>query len=628
MRRSAIAGLAGGLLAGCMVGPDYVKPKVDTPAAYIYEPKQTAQTANTEWWKQFGDPVLDDLIAQALIHNYSVKIAAANVEQAAGVLTQTRAPLYPQANYGADAARQRFSQNTAIPAGSPNPANNYQVLAGASWEIDLWGRVRRLTQAAQANLLATEEARRGVILSLVASVGSGYLQLRGLDQQLTISKETLKAYADSLKLFELRFKHGQISQMNVEQVKVQYQTAAAQIPIIRQQIATTENALSVLLGRNPGPIPRGKNLLELTLPEVPAGLPSELLERRPDLLQSEQLLIAANAQIGAAKALYYPTISLTAAFGVASSQLNSLFKGPAQVWSYGGTITGPIFTGGAISGQVAQATAGQKAALLSYQLSIQSAFADVENALVTRQELIEQIAAQEALVQALREYARLAYLQYDGGYAPYTDVLQAEQQLFPAELNLAAARTALLASEVRIYQAMGGGWVDIAQKVADAPPQASQPPAPTGQTSQPPAAAAQTSQSSAAPAQTAQAPAAPAAGDRVEVMTEGTTSVVNIYRERGSGGAELRAPSSGWPPKVVVRLRGFAPLARFTAQSATGELSCATVKNQSGSAEPVCYVGTARVNAMSRRPEYIEVVVPPSLVKPESGPVQIRWAER
>ena len=604
MRRSAIvAGLAGGLLAGCMVGPNYVKPKVEAPETYAYEPKQTAQTANTEWWKQFGDPVLDGLIADALIHNYNVKIAAANVEQAAGVLTQTRAPLYPQVNYQGDAARQRLSQNTAIPASSPNPANNYQVLAGASWEIDLWGRVRRLTEAAQANLLATEEARRGVILSLVASVGSGYLTLRGLDEQLAISKDTLETYAKSLKLFELKFQHGQISQMNVEQVKVQYQTAAAQIPIIRQQIVQTENALSILLGRNPGSIPRGKNLLELTLPDVPAGLPSELLERRPDLLQSEQLLIAANAQIGAAKAQYYPTISLTAAFGVASSQLDSLFKGPAQVWNYGGSIIGPIFTGGAISGQVAQATAGQKAALLSYQLAIQSAFADVENALVTRQELSEQIVAQEALVRALKEYSRLAYLQYNGGYAPYTDVLQAEQQLFPAELNLAAARTALLASVVRIYQATGGGWVDIAQKTADAPPKS-------------------------ADAGASAAEGSSGVSDRVEVVMEGDTSVVNVYRGQGSGGAELRAPKSGWPPRVVVRLRGFASLESFTAESTSGKLTCATPKGESGKTEPVCQLGNTRVEAISRRPEYLEVVLPASLLKSDTGPVEVRWTER
>lgn len=604
MRRSAIAGLAGALLAGCMVGPDYVKPKVEAPAAYLYEPLQVAETANTQWWQQFGDPVLDKLIADALAGNKNVKIAAANVEQAAGVLTQTRAPLYPQINYQGDAARQRLSQNTAIPAGSPNPANNYQVLAGATWEIDLWGRVRRLTQAAQANLLATEEARRGIILSLVAAMGTSYLQLRGLDEQLDISKRTLDTYGESLKYFELKFKYGQISQMNVEQVKVQYQTAAAQIPLIKIQIAQLENAISILLGNNPAPIPRGKSLRELTLPEVPAGLPSQLLERRPDLLQAEQQLIAANAQIGAAKAQYYPSISLTAAFGVASSQLDNLFKGPAQVWNYGGSIIGPIFTGGAISGQVAQATAAQKAALLSYELAIQSAFADVENALVTRQQLSEQILAQEALVQALREYSRFANLQYNGGYAPYTDVLQAEQQLFPAELNLATARAGLLSSAVRIYQATGGGWVDIAQKTADAP---SKP------TDAPPNAPAK--------------PDSPAASDRIEVLMEGDTSVVNVYHGQGTGGAELRAPKSGWPPRVVVRLRGFTSLQSFTAESTSGKLNCAIPKGAGEKAEPVCQLGNTRIEAISKRPEYIEVVLPTSLLKTDSAPVEVRWAE-
>jgi len=602
VRRSAIAGLVSALLAGCMVGPDYVKPKVDAPEKYIYESQQVAETANSQWWGQFDDPVLDQLIADALANNKNVKIAAANVEQAAGVLTTTRAPLYPQVNYQGNAARQRFSENTAIPATGPNPANNYQVLAGATWEIDFWGRVRRLTESAQANLLATEEARRGVILSLVATMGTSYLQLRGLDEQLEISKRTLDTYAESLKLFDLRFKHGQISQMNVEQVKVQYQTAAAQIPLIKIQIAQTENAISILLGNNPGPIPRGKTLSQLQLPEIPAGLPSQLLERRPDLLQSEQQLIAANAQIGAAKAQYYPSISLTAAFGVASSQLDNLFKGPAQVWSYGGSIIGPIFTAGAISGQVAQATAGQKVALLSYQLAIQTAFADVENALVTRQQLGEQILAQEALVQALREYSRFANLQFNGGYAPYIDVLQAEQQLFPAELNLATARAALLSSVVRIYQATGGGWVDIAQRAADAPPK--------------PAEA-----STNAPVK----PDAAGANDRIEVVTEGDASVVNVYRGQGAGGAEIRAPKSGWPPRVIVRLRGFATLASFSAESTSGKMSCVSLKD---GPLPSCQLGGARVEAISKRPDYIEVTLPASLLKDNGAPVEVHWLER
>jgi multidrug efflux system outer membrane protein len=271
-------------------------------------------------------------------------------------------------------------------------------------------------------------------------------------------------------------KYGQVSKMNVEQARSQYETAAAQIPVIKNQIAQTENALSVLLGRNPGPIARGKKLDALTLSAVPAGSPSTLLERRPDLMQAEQTLIAANAQIGAAKAQYFPTISLTGALGSASTQLNDLFKGPSGVWSYGGSIIGPIFTGGAIAGQVAQAEGAQKAALASYELAIQNAFADVENALASNANLSEQLAAQGRLVKALSEYARLARLQFNGGYTSYTTVLQAEQQLFPSELNLASIRAQLYGSLVNIYKALGGRWVDKADELAPQPMVGSLPP--------------------------------------------------------------------------------------------------------------------------------------------------------
>jgi len=476
VRAAAIAALA--LLGGCMVGPDYKRPEVPTPAAYRYEPQSVAQTADTQWWKAFGDPVLDGYIAEALAHNKNVQIAVANVEQAAGVLTTTRSPLFPQVNYQADATRQRVNELSGTPLAGfgGNPQTTYQVLAGASWEIDLWGRIRRLTESARANLLATDEARRGVVLSLVASVASTYLQLLGLDEQLEIAQRTLDTYGQSVKLFELQNKYGQVSKMNVEQARSQYETAAAQIPVIKQQIVQTENALAVLLGRNPGPIARGKKLDALLLPTVPAGLPSTLLERRPDLLQAEQTLIAANAQIGAAKAQYFPAISLTGALGSASPELRNLFTGPAGVWSYGGAIIGPIFTGGAIAGQVAQAEGGQKAALASYELSIQNAFADVENALASNANLGEQLAAQGRLVKALSEYSRLARLQFNGGYTSYTTVLQAEQQLFPSELNLASIRAQLYGSLVNLYKALGGGWVDRADGLAPQPSAAALPP--------------------------------------------------------------------------------------------------------------------------------------------------------
>jgi multidrug efflux system outer membrane protein len=452
------------LLGGCMVGPDYVRPVVDVPAAFRYEDKNAKETANTEWWKQFQDPVLNGLIGEALANNRNIKIAVANIEQAAAVLVQTRSPLYPQVGYGGSAARERASEARTLPVPSviPNPQTSYQVLASASWEIDLWGRIRRLSESAQAELLATEEAWHGVILSLVASVASDYIQLLGLDQQLLVAKQTLATYAESVKLFELRFKYGQVSQMTVEQARSQYETAAAVIPQLESQIAQTESALCILLGRNPGPVPRGKTIHQLALPAVPAGLPSDVLSNRPDIRQSEQNLIAANAQIGAAKALYFPTISLTGAYGFASTDLSNLFKGPAHTWSYAGAFAGPIFTGGAISGQVKQAEAARSAALFSYELTIQSAFSDAENALVARSKLLEQVQAQERLVKANSEYVRLSRLQYDGGYAPYSTVLQAEQQLFPSELNYAQYRAALFNSLVNIYKAMGGGWRQVA----------------------------------------------------------------------------------------------------------------------------------------------------------------------
>lgn len=456
-------------LVACAVGPDYHRPAVETPAAYEYLPKDTADTINTEWWKQFGDPVLDQLIAEALANNKSVKQAAANVQQAAAVLTEAKSPFYPQVGYDAGGTRQQFSTDFL-----PNQAtisrtqSSYSVIASASWEIDLWGRIRRQTESAQANLLATDEARRGVILSLVAQVANNYLNLRSLDEQLAVSQKTLGTYNESLKIFELQFKYGMASQMNVAQAKSQSQTAAAQIPAIEQQIVQTENALSVLLGRNPGRIARGKSVADLTLPKTPAELPSQLLERRPDVMQAEQQLIAANAQIGAAKALYFPTISLTGAFGGVSADLSDVLKNSNRVWSYGGSLVGPIFTGGAVTAQVRQAEGGQQAALFGYENTVQSAFADVENALIAQQKTQQKLEAQQGLVDALSDYSRLARLQYQGGFVPYSTVLQADQQLFPAQLTLAQDRAQVFSAAVSVYQALGGGWVTLADGMTSA----------------------------------------------------------------------------------------------------------------------------------------------------------------
>lgn len=468
------------LTSGCTtLAPQYERPKVEIPATYRFEPTIVAVTANTAWWQQFGDPVLDELITSALVNNYSVQIAAANVEGALSIVTQTRSALYPQVGYAASGTELRSPDTglTAAIPNLPNPQETYQAMLSASWELDLWGRIRNLSEAAQASMLATEEVRRGVILTLVSSVASSYISLRGLDEQLAVGQRNLATYGESVRLYQLQFKYGQSSLMTVAQAQSQYETAATQIPQIESQIAQVENALSVLLGRNPGPIPRGKSVSELVSPVAPSGLPSTLLERRPDLLQAEQSLIATNAQIGAAKALYFPTISLTGAFGSQSSSLSDLFEGSTRTWNYAGQVVGPIFTFGAVSGQVAQAEAAQRAALASYKLAVQNAFADVENALVANLKIGEQLLAQKRLVSALAEYERLAKLQYDGGYAAYSTVLQAQQTLFPAELALAALRASVLNSSAAIYTAMGGGWIDEAGKLIGRTPPALEEPA-------------------------------------------------------------------------------------------------------------------------------------------------------
>jgi outer membrane protein, multidrug efflux system len=469
MRAIVHAPLVALVLGGCMVGPDYERPTSDIPPSFRFELKDVRDTANTEWWRQFGDPQLDALIQTSLANNWTLQVAAGQIEQAAGILMSTRSGLYPQLGYGGGAQRYRFPQQEGLPLPTHNPQNLFQVFLDSSWEPDLWGRIRRQAEAAQAGLVGTEEARRGVVLSLVASVATAYLQLRSLDAQLATSKQTLSAYGSIVQLFTNQFKYGEVSMLNVSQARAQYQSAAAAIPQLEAQIGQAEDALSLLLGRNPAPIPRGRPLAELALPAVPAALPSQLLERRPDLAEAEQNLIAANANIGAARALYYPDISLTGAFGFASNELRHLFTGPAQVWSFVGTAAGPIFTGGNISGQVIQAEAVHEQALASYQQTIQTAFGDVSDALIGFHKGMQQLAEEGKLVEALKETEHLAWLQYREGYEPYVTVLNAQTALFAAEVTEEQVRGSAYANLVNIYKALGGGWVDKATASTPAP---------------------------------------------------------------------------------------------------------------------------------------------------------------
>ena len=455
-------------LAGCMVGPDYQHPTIETPAAYRYADKEAKNLSNTLWWEQFQDPVLNDLIRTALLENKDIKIAAARVEEFQGRYGQTRSLLFPQVGLGAQGQRSRSQRdNGPVPLDpSVDPVfNNYQAILSVNWELDIWGRLRRLDESARADLLASEEGRRSVILSLVASVASSYVTLRDLDRELEIARTTAKARGESYEIFKLRYGAGTISEMELAQNQSEYERTRASVAQFEPLVAQQENALAVLLGRNPGPIIRGRDLAQLNLPTVPAGLPSDLLERRPDLRQAELNLISANAQIGAAKAQYFPTISLTGLLGSASNQLSNLFTGPASTWSYGVAASMPIFTAGGIAGQVQQAEAFQQQALLIYQQSIQSAFRDVENALVASSKSREQMAYQARQVEALSTYAHYARLRYDNGYTSYIEVLDAERSLFDAELNYTRTRGSVFTSMIDLYKATGGGWVNQADKL-------------------------------------------------------------------------------------------------------------------------------------------------------------------
>lgn len=470
--RAATAVACAALLSGCMVGPDYVRPGIDVPPAWRVDYGQAADLVNTPWWQQLHDPVLDELIATALRENPDVRIAAARIDEFSGRFAVARSAMFPQVSASASAARQRASRDqpiTPIPSDVSPIYNSYQVLASAAWELDLWGKLRRGTEAARADLLAAEESKRSVVLALVSAVATGYISLRDLDRQLEIARETTKSRYDSLQVFQLRFKGGAVSQLELAQNQSEYAQALASIPQIENQIAQTENALSVLIGRNPGPIPRGRSIDQLAPPAVPAGLPSELLERRPDLRQAEAQLVAANARIGVARAAYFPSISLTGALGSASTQLSNLFSGPAGVWSYGASLLAPIFTAGAIAGQVQAAEAQQQQALFFYQKAIQSAFSDVDNALIDHAKSRERLDALAQQVDSLAIYARLARLRYENGYTSYIEVLDAERSLFAAQLLFADQQALVLNALVNLYKAMGGGWVELADQATVTP---------------------------------------------------------------------------------------------------------------------------------------------------------------
>jgi len=466
-RATRAAGYAGPLLAlfcawfsGCAVGPDYQRPAVNSPAVFRDDHAvENRSIADMSWWQVYQDPALQELIREALTKNYDLGIALTRVEQARAIAMQARSQFVPTVDYSGVVGRGRNDLfNSPYPYNAATTNSTVTVL-NAFWEVDLWGRVRRLNESARAQLLATEAARRGVRLSLLSEVATDYFQLLELDQELRISRRTTASFTESLKIFTQREEGGTASDLEAARAEAAQADAAASIPQIQEQIATTENEICVLLGRNPGPIERTLSPgAEMLPPEVPAGLPSALLERRPDLLEAEQLLRSANAQVGESMAEFFPKFGLTAFLGKISVPLSTYSQGSANAWGVGAEATGPLFEGGRLVGQYRGAKAARDAARLSYQQTALNAFREVADALVSRQRLEEIRGQQTREVKALERATRLSTERYLAGKASYYEVLEAQQELFPAQLNLARTQRDQSLAIVVLYKTLGGGW--------------------------------------------------------------------------------------------------------------------------------------------------------------------------
>ncbi len=458
---SILCGL-GLLLAGCTVGPNYKRPNTDVPSAYRGPTAEVTTSASTQslgdqkWWEVFQDEQLQKLIRTALQQNYDVRIAATRVLEAQQQVVLAHANQLPNVNVSGTGTGLHNPATGPIPAYSFNFG---RITANAAWDADFWGKYRRATEAARASLLATDWARQEVNATLVSNVAAAYFQLRELDLELDISQKALASRKESLDLTKTLEEHGINSILDVRQAEQLVYTAAADIADLQRRIGQQEDYLSILLGNNPGPIMRGKELIDQPhQPTVPAGLPSALLERRPDIRESEELLAAANARIGVARAAYFPDISLTAQPGFLSSSLSGLFSGSAGLWTFAGTIAQPIFEGGAIRSGVRLSEAQRQEALLTYQQTIQGAFRDVSDALIAYQQNQEFRAQEELLAHSAQDASQLSAQRYQAGTTNYLEVLTNETNYLSAELGLAQARLNEVLALVQIYKALGGGW--------------------------------------------------------------------------------------------------------------------------------------------------------------------------
>jgi multidrug efflux system outer membrane protein len=457
-RRCFAAGLALALASGCAVGPDYERPPVDAPDAFrghVDTPEATS-LADLPWWEVFEDEVLQQLILEALTANYDLKAAVSRVEQARALVGVAQSPFYPQIGYETSSGRQHQPQFKGTP---DRTVNLFYGAISLAWEIDVWGRIRRSNEAAQDVLLATGEFRRGVLLSLATGVAEAYLRLVELDAELAIATATTVSFQETLDLFTRRFEGGVGDRLQVARAAAALAETEAQIPDLERLIVIQENALCVLLGRSPGPIPRGIPLNERSAPPAtPPGLPSALLERRPDVLEAEHLIASANAQIGVAIANFLPQIGLTALYGGQSTELRDIVKQNFSVWNVAGNAVGPLFQGFLLLEQYRGQVANWEERKANYYQTVLNAFAEVSNTLTAQTRFAESIAAQERAVLAYQDSVRLSLLRYNSGLAGYFEVLEAQQQLFPAEISLARLRLSELLTVVILYRALGGGW--------------------------------------------------------------------------------------------------------------------------------------------------------------------------
>ena len=466
MRRPVNAAIVSGLVAavflgGCMLGPNYTRPVVAEPGTFRGQAAaEAASLADAPWWDVFQDPILKYLIQQALHANYDVRIAAARVQEARALLGVARSDLYPSLDYGVGVARGNVRPGpTGAPGGQVPTSNAYSASLTASWELDIWGRVRRSNEAALASLLATEDARRGVWLTLVSDLAQAYFELLALDVRLQIARDSANAYQRTFNLFLDRFEQGVASKLETSRAQGALGEAQANVPQLESEIVAKENQIGILLGQPPAPIPRGTPMYDQpVVPTVPIGLPSALLERRPDLRQAEQQLVSANARIGIAKAEFFPKLSLTALFGTASPELSALTGGGATIWAVAGMLGGPLFNAGRTSGNYRASIAQWEQAKLQYEYAVLTALREVSDALIALGKLNEAETGQDSAVTALGDAVDHALDRYRNGLGSYFEVLEAQQQLFPAQNTLAQIRRNRLLTHVRLYKALGGGW--------------------------------------------------------------------------------------------------------------------------------------------------------------------------